>query len=135
MQANIDQLDRAASRLAEGLVRYRGEPNDEQLRDGLIQRFEFTFDLATKVLRRVLEATADTPQSIDPMSYSSLMRTGWEKGLLKGGWPAWKDFRDTRNITSHLYDEQKAIAAVARIPQFLEEVEYLLDRLRAVAAE
>jgi hypothetical protein len=31
------------------------------VRDGVIQRFEFTYDLSTKMLRRALEAAADVP--------------------------------------------------------------------------
>lgn len=133
MRANVEQLERAAARLSEGLARHRREPADEQLRDGLIQRFEFTYDLATKVLRRALQNISATPQTVDLMSYSDLMRTGWEMGFLRGGWPLWKVFRETRNTTSHLYDESKAIAAVAKIPMFQEEIEYFLDQLRARA--
>jgi nucleotidyltransferase substrate binding protein (TIGR01987 family) len=135
MQAHVEQLERAAARLAEGLARHRSEPADEQLRDGLIQRFEFTYDLATKVLRRALKTISATPEAVDLMSYPDLTRTGWEMDFLKGGWPAWKALRDTRNTTSHLYDESKAIDAVAKIPAFQAEIEHFLDRLRARAWE
>jgi hypothetical protein len=39
---NLDPsaLENAVQRLREGLARCEAEPNDEQLRDGLIQRFE-----------------------------------------------------------------------------------------------
>jgi len=50
-------------RLREGIDRCAREPADEQLRDGLIQRFEFTFELSHKMLRRYLKETAPSPMS------------------------------------------------------------------------
>lgn len=129
----LDQslLEKAVARLVEGLARYQSDLTDDQIRDGLIQRFEFTYDLAPKILRRYLEAAADSPGLIDLMSFPSLIRTGWEQGLLKDGWPAWHGFRDMRNTTSHLYDEAKAIEVVAKIPAFLEEVQFFVQQLKA----
>ncbi|MGH8676943.1 MAG: nucleotidyltransferase substrate binding protein, partial [Burkholderiales bacterium] len=126
---DFSALERATARLEEGLARHLGDPVDEQLRDGLIQRFEFTYDLAPKTLRRALEESADSPDEIDMMSFPTLIRTGWEKGLLKGGWPDWHGFRETRNTTSHIYDEAKAIAAVSKIPAFLNAVQHLVRQL------
>jgi hypothetical protein len=47
-------LVNAIDRLREGLVRHTGEPADDQLRDGLIQRFEFTYELCHRMLRRFI---------------------------------------------------------------------------------
>lgn len=130
MSVSPASLERAVASLAKGLARHETDPSDEEIRDGLIQRFEYTYDLAPKVLRRVLEESADTPGSIDAMSFPTLIRTAWEKGLLKDSWTTWLEFRKKRNITSHLYDEASAIAAAAIIPAFLEEVQFLVDRLK-----
>lgn len=42
MTLDPSPLARAVARLREGLERYQRTPADEQIRDGLIQRFEFT---------------------------------------------------------------------------------------------
>ena len=76
----------AIVRLSEGLTRHRTEPADAQLRDGLIQRFEFTYDLSHRMLRRVLEEAAANPEEVDRMSFPSLIRTGIEQGLIAGDW-------------------------------------------------
>ncbi len=135
MPLELKPFEKAIARLEEGLARHQREPFDEQLRDGLIQRFEFTYDLAPKVLRRALDEIADTPGEVDMMTFPTLIRTGWEQGMLKGGWPAWHGFRDMRNITSHLYDEAKAIEVAAKIPAFLEEVQSLLHQLKQRTAQ
>lgn len=129
MSLDFTPLERAVARLSEGLSRHQAEPADTQLRDGLIQRFEFTYDLSHKMLRRALEAAAATPGEIDRMSFPTLVRTGYEQGLLEQGWPAWEAYRKMRNITSHTYDETRASAVVAMIPEFLGEVRFLVDRL------
>jgi hypothetical protein len=45
MTLDISSLGNAVQRLREGLARYKREPSDDQIRDGLIQRFEFTYEL------------------------------------------------------------------------------------------
>ncbi len=132
---DLTPLANAAARLDEGLARYRSDTSDTQIRDGLIQRFEFTYDLAHKVLRRVLEQAAANPQDIDRMSFPTLVRTASEQGLVESEWPAWRTFREMRNITSHTYDEAKALTVVAAIPGFLAEAQALLERLRRHLAQ
>jgi hypothetical protein len=51
---DISPLAGAVAWLREGLERHRREPHDEQLLDGLIQRFEFTCELSHRMLARYL---------------------------------------------------------------------------------
>jgi len=102
----------------------------EQLRDGLIQRFEFTYELSHRMLRRYLKETAASPEEVERMPFADLVRTGTVHGLLRGGWPDWRRFREMRARTSHTYDGAVAALVVAAIPAFLEEVEHLHAELR-----
>ena len=129
MPLDFTSLEKAVARLSEGLSRHLSEPADTQLRDGLTLRFESTYDLSHKMLRRALEAAAATPGEIDLMSFPTLVRTGYEQGVLEQGWSAWEAYRKMRNITSHTYDEVQANAVVAMIPEFLQEARFLLQRL------
>ena len=131
MALDFTSLDNAVARLEEGLRRHLAEPTDTQLRDGLIQRFEFTYDLAHKMLRRVLEATAADPGEIDRMSFPTLIRTGFEQGLTAADWSMWQVWREMRNITSHSYDEAKARQVAESVPAFLAQARDLLVRLKA----
>ena len=57
-------------RLREGFARWRRELEDEQIRDGLIQRFEFTYELCHKMLRRYLKEIATVPHEIERMPFA-----------------------------------------------------------------
>lgn len=131
MALDFTPLANAVARLGEGLRRYSADTSDTQIRDGLIQRFEFTYDLAHKMLRRALEEAAANPAEIDRLSFPSLIRTGVEQGLVAGAWADWQVYREMRNITSHTYDEVKAVQVVATIPAFLIEAQALLTHLLA----
>jgi nucleotidyltransferase substrate binding protein (TIGR01987 family) len=102
---------------------------DEQIRDGLIQRFEFTYELSHKMLRRYLKETAASPDEIERMPFADLIRAGNAQGLVRGDWPVWRRFREMRARTSHTYDAKVASEVVSAIPAFLEEAEYLYAEL------
>lgn len=122
-------FERAIQRLEEGLVRYYDDENDEQIRDGLIQRFEFTYELGHKILKRYLEYASPNPSEIDEMPFQEMIRSASEQNLLLGDWSDWRNFRDMRARTSHTYDESTAIKVVSGIPRFIEEIIYLRDKL------
>ena len=126
---DLTPLQRAIERLSEGWARYRQNPADTQLRDGLIQRFEFTYEISHKTLKRYLEYAAPTPEQYDQMPFADLIRSANEQGLLRGDWPAWRRYREMRAKTSHTYDENVALEVVAGIPEFLDEARYLHEAL------
>ena len=126
----IGPFERATQRLEEGLTRYRADTSDTQIRDGLIQRFEFAYELGHKVLKRYLEYASANPQQFDEMTFADLIRTANEQGLLMGDWPTWRGFREMRAKTSHTYNEDVALEVVESIPRFLEEAVFLHDTLR-----
>ena len=131
---DLTPLEKAITRLSEGLSRYQQDITDSQIRDGLIQRFEFTYEISHKMLKRFLEASSANPAEFDGMSFQDLIRSGNERGLLLGSWSDWKKYRDMRAKTSHTYDEEVALEVVAGIPAMLEEAQYLLSQLREALA-
>ncbi|RRN43623.1 nucleotidyltransferase [Lautropia dentalis] len=131
IQLDLTPLDNAIARLDEGWTRYQRDVSDIQIRDGLIQRFEFTYEISHKMLRRFLELTSANPAEFDGMAFQDMIRTGNERGLLLGDWPAWRKYREMRSRTSHTYDEEVAIEVVKGIPAFQREAAHLLQRLRA----
>jgi nucleotidyltransferase substrate binding protein (TIGR01987 family) len=130
MAIDISPVERAIARLEEALDIYQLDTSQSLIRDGLVQRFEFTFELSHRLLKRYLEESTAPSGDFDGMNFADLIRIGNEHGLLLGNWPRWKEYRDMRAKTSHTYNEITALEVVAGIPGFLEEARYLRDRFR-----
>ncbi|WP_341238075.1 nucleotidyltransferase substrate binding protein [uncultured Limnobacter sp.] len=131
MILELSSFDNAILRLDEGIQRYEKDITDTQIRDGLIQRFEFTYELGHKMLKRFLESTSPNPAEIDGLAFQDLIRTGNEQGLLLSDWTHWKKYREMRARTSHTYDESVALQVVAEIPAFLQEAKFLNAQLHS----
>lgn len=74
---------------------------------GVIQNFEFVYEISTKMLRRRLEMDALNPSEVDFANFRDVLRIAAEKGLITNV-PDWFGYRQMRNITAHTYDHQKA---------------------------
>jgi nucleotidyltransferase substrate binding protein (TIGR01987 family) len=121
------------ARLREGWARYHSDLSDQQIRDGLIQRFEFTYELSHRVLKRHLQLSSPDPELFDRISFQDLIRLGNERGLLIGDWPAWRRYREMRSRSSLSYEGRVALQVVECIPDFIAEVAELLERLQRAA--
>jgi len=130
MRLDVTSLGYAVQRLRQGLARHKREPNDEQVRDGLIQRFEFTYELSHRILRRYLKEAAASPDEVERMPFADLIRTGNSQGLLRGDWPVWPRFREMRARTSHTYNADTALLVASAIPDFVQEAEHLYAELK-----
>ena len=129
MALDTTSFRNAIAQLARGLEEARAEPDREVVRDGVIQRFEYTYELSHKVLRRFLEETEPTPEQLKELSFPALIRLGSERGLLQNGWDVWSRYRTARGTTSHTDDSAKAAEVFARIPAFLADARALLDAI------
>jgi nucleotidyltransferase substrate binding protein (TIGR01987 family) len=119
----------AIGQLASGLAEARAEPNREVVRDGVIQRFEYTYELSHTFLRRFLEDTEPVRERLGEMSFPAVIRLGSERGLLLNGWDVWSRYRTARGTTSHVCDSEKAAEVFAQIPGFLADARHLLDAI------
>lgn len=100
----------------------------EQFRNSAIQCFEFTHEVAFKMLKRQLERMAPDPSRVDAMAYMDIVRSGAEAGLVKNV-ENFKIYREKRNITSHTHDENKAEGIVAVLGEFRDDIRHLLAEL------
>ncbi|MGB9812187.1 MAG: nucleotidyltransferase substrate binding protein [Thermovenabulum sp.] len=105
----FNDFKNALQRLEEGI---NFEPSNEIIIDGVIQRFEFTFELAWKLLKDILEY-----EGIEVKSPRSAIKEGYKAGLVSDG-EAWIDMMIDRNKTSHVYDEKEAKAIYNKIKSF-----------------
>ncbi len=142
-EAGVSVLDLSALRDAiaslEGGLRVTADKTwfdaqSEAVRDtmiaGLVQNFEFVYELSMKMLRRQLEAGADSPAEVDWADFRDMLRVAGEKGLIEDV-EAWFRHRSMRNITAHTYDHAKARTVYEGVPALLLHARVLLAALEA----
>ena len=113
-----EQFLQAVGRLQDACA----QPENEFIRDSVIQRFEFCFELGWKMLRlKLLE------EGIEANTPRSTIREAVAAGFLDDG-NQWSQMLQKRNETSHTYDEALArevyaFACQAALPLFQQLAE------------
>jgi nucleotidyltransferase substrate binding protein (TIGR01987 family) len=133
---DLSSFKKAIAQLKGSLIYYKKDKVQQDphlslyMRSAAVQAFEFTYELAWKMIKRYLELTQPNPSEMDHLTFPELIRTACEQGLLLSDVSAWKEYRRARGITSHTYDENKAQEVFEIIPNFLKEAEFLLTKLQ-----
>jgi len=78
-------------------------------KEGLIQRFEYTFELAWKTLKDYLES-----QLVMAAFPREVIKMAFKYGLITDG-ELWMDMLEKRNLLAHTYDEEHFTLAVGLI--------------------
>ncbi|EFM22104.1 MULTISPECIES: HI0074 family nucleotidyltransferase substrate-binding subunit [Selenomonas] len=95
-----ENYHRALGRLQTALE--KDADTDDMYLDATIQRFEFCFELAWKLMKVVLEY-----EGSEVNSPRSTIREAWKQGLIADA-EAWLDMMEKRNLSAHTYDEHSA---------------------------
>jgi nucleotidyltransferase substrate binding protein (TIGR01987 family) len=130
MILDLSSLEKAWKSLQESWKEFQKDTSNRFVQDSVIQRFEYTYELSHKMLKRFLTAADFSPREVNEMTFGDMIRTANRKGLLLGNLEKWNEYRQARNITSHTYDEAKADDVLSVVPDFLVESEYLLKKLQ-----
>ena len=125
-------LENSLQRLGEVVEIYKKNPQDTIVRDSLIQRFEFTYSITLKTLRKYFIERAFIVDDVNKLSFNEMVRTAMQLNLLKSDLAKWTEFREMRNLTSHTYDENVALKVSGIVPDFYEEITYLLKELKGI---
>jgi len=107
MKLDLTSLQKALSTLDKAIKRYESDPTDEDIRDTVIQRFEYSWKLCWKMIELQLKQDMPTRASADKLSYQNTLREVAERGIVANV-EDWMAYRAMRNITSHGYDEETA---------------------------
>lgn len=95
-----EDYSNAVDRLQEAL-----EVEESQLViDGILHRFEFTFELAWKTLKDYLEYMGYLEKTGSPRE---AIQNGFKQGIIEDG-EAWINMMLARNSLAHLYDEEES---------------------------
>ncbi|GHV19348.1 hypothetical protein FACS189494_00680 [Spirochaetia bacterium] len=127
---NIDVLEKALLSLKEALSVFAADNTNTIVRDSVIQRYEYTFELVNKILRRFLMQMETDRQTVSEMFFTEIIRLCNKRGLLLNDIEKWNVYRKMRNLTSHTYDEFNADEAVLIIPDFITEVEFAINKMK-----
>ncbi len=121
-------LAKAAQSLTDALAMMAGRPGDLLARDGCIQRFEYTYELCVKSMRRQLEDMSDSPADMDTLGFKDMLRVAAERRLINDA-QVWFAFRELRNASAHVYDPKKAELVFEALPAFALQAQALSARL------
>ncbi|MCG2725920.1 MAG: HI0074 family nucleotidyltransferase substrate-binding subunit [Elusimicrobia bacterium] len=100
-------FSKALSRLKEGLL----ESGYALSLDGALQRFEFTFEMAWKTMKKFLLV-----EGFDCASPRDCVKKAFQSGYIENE-RVWLDMIKDRNLSSHIYDEKDAKAVYNRVKQ------------------
>ncbi len=129
-QLKLDNLKKALVSLEKIIDQYESlsvtSELKESLRDGAIQRFEFTYELAWKSLKRFFEVYM--LENVDALIGANLFRMGFEAGLISNV-NIWLEFKRNRNLTSHTYDQNVAHEVYEGLKLFVPEINHFIQKI------
>jgi nucleotidyltransferase substrate binding protein (TIGR01987 family) len=126
----VASLDRAwnfsRNRLAQKDV---GPEEAEVIRAGVVQNFEFTYELCWKFMKRWLELNL-TPGMMEGITRKQLFRFAAENRLIDD-YDQWVLYHDLRNKTSHMYDLETANYIFEQTGKFARDAQTFLAAVEA----
>ncbi len=120
-------FEQALGRLKEGC-----DINIEEstlLRDGVIQRFEFTFELSWKLMKSLCNF-----YGVEANSPRDAIKQAHKISLIQNG-NKWLDLLQARNLTSHTYNEEISLSIYEIIPDSLKLFGQLLAKTKEIVLE
>lgn len=103
---------KALDKLGDAVSENEKEEMSDLEKEGLIQRFEYTFELAWKTLQDLFyQIGYQDIKGPNPVLRQALM-DGYIKGEKK-----WREMKNARDMTSHIYDESTANEIASKITE------------------
>jgi nucleotidyltransferase substrate binding protein (TIGR01987 family) len=96
----FSNFSRAFSSLEESITAAKKDPNNRFIKDSVIQRYEYTIELAWKLMKDYLEELG----FIDVSAPKQAIRKAFKENIIKDA-EAWIKALNDRNKTSHIYEE------------------------------
>lgn len=123
-EQRLKDFENAFIKLKEGTQ--KENPDDLEI-DGVLQRFEFTFDLAWKTLKDYMEYQGFSNKIGSPRE---IIQQDFKHELIEDG-ETWIKMMLSRNALSHLYDENTSRKIYEEIKkQYIELLETLIEKLK-----
>lgn len=127
---DLTSFEKALASLFEVIKIYNSDKTNLITRDSMIQRFEYTYSISLKMIKRYLASGAFVFENIDGMTFNEMIRQANKMGILRSNLERWDIYRQKRNLTPHTYDEKIAQDVASIIEDFALEAKYLLEKLK-----
>lgn len=125
LKTKLRNYQNALQRLKKAIDEFTQEDSSDVVRDGLIQRFEFTYELAWKTTREYLVDQG----IVDKNSPKSVLREAFAQQLIEDEL-VWLEMIDDRNKTTRLYSQEEAVKIAGKIVEkYAGEFDLLLQKL------
>ncbi len=124
MGVSIQEYEKALTSLKDAFNFYNEEIIELKkkiIRDAVIQRFEFSFELAWKVSLKIKGVQSSAPKD----TIREMARWGLIEDVNH-----WFEFLDARNQSSHSYDDDVAQKVFFLAIEFIAEADMLLKKLK-----
>lgn len=132
-QDKLEKLNLAYNSLKE-MIEFGNTANislekfDEALRDSIIKKFEYTFELSWKTIKAYLEEEGYEEMS----SPRKVLKQAFESNIIIDE-EVWSNMLEARNSTAHMYDEEKAIYYEDVIKnKYVKKLDELIKKLNEV---
>ena len=123
-EQRLQDFENAFMKLKEGTQ--KENPDDLEI-DGVLQRFEFTFELAWKTLKDYMEYQGFSNKIGSPRE---IIQQAFKHGIIEDG-ETWIKMMLSRNALSHLYDENTSRKIYEEIKkQYIELLDTLIEKLK-----
>ena len=134
MKLDCSSLENAVSQLKKSFEYLLSDlaKNDSDLRDqfraATVKAFEFSYELAIKMIRRQLAAVVANPDALRRSAFADVMREAADAGIIQDA-PSFMRYRQLRSMTSYTYNDDQAEATVAAVRDFISDMDFLLKKL------
>lgn len=126
-EQRFSNFRKALSKLGEAVSHENTNKLTELEKEGLIQRFEYTYELAWKTLQDLLIKNG----YLEIVGPNPVIEQAFQDGLIKNSL-VWKKMKKSRELTSHTYNSETAEEIVENIIQsyynILKELETRLEK-------
>lgn len=125
LEIKLNNFKKALQRLEEAAAELYIDKDNDIVRDAVIQRFEFTYELAWKTTKEYLEYIG----IMDKNSPKAVVKEAYAQKLISNE-QNWLTMIKDRNMTSHLYKEEMAKEIATRIiDYYINEFEKLIESI------
>ena len=122
-------LEKLYNSLKEG-HKYYLKQKDDVSQSACLYKFKTTYDMSLKMIKRYLKTYYCNPSEVEKYTFSQMIKNAHQESIIEKGLEQWKLFRDTRIKYNESYDQEVTQEILKIVPEFINEMQYLLKQLK-----